>query len=748
MNIENLEVSLQVKEVLSKSGYRELYPTQAEAIKKGALAGERLILASPTASGKTLIAELCALKHILERNGKVIYLAPLRALASEKYEDFKKYTRLRKPNGEMIRVTISTGDYDSNDLYLKRFDLIVATNEKVDSLLRHGARWMADLSLVIVDEVHLIQDPDRGPTLEVALSRLRQINPKIQVLALSATIENVEEIAEWLNARYAVMDWRPVPLREGVLLYDEIQFKDGGSRIVSRSHSNQAINIASETIQENGQALIFAETRRTAVTLAQKAAPVVRKLISKSEFRSLKGASNEILATGERTKLSEEIAQLIENGVAAHHAGIHSAHRRIVEKNFRKGLIKLLVATPTLAAGVNLPARTVIIHSHMRYEPGYGRMEIPILEYKQMAGRAGRPRYDKVGDAVLIASTPDDREYLMERYICSKPEQIWSKLGVERILRTHVLAAIASGFTHSEQALFDFFSHTFYAHQYGENMIRDPVYDALNYLSENQMIKCSGSNVAATTFGRRVSELYINPQTGVLLREGLNGKSEASSDLTLLHLVSHTPDISPKLYPYRKEVEDLQLFLEEHHDELLFNPPDMWVNPLEYEQFLGELKCAMVLMQWVEETKENDLLKNFRVEPGDLYRLVERAEWLLYAAQELAKLFKCISLLPQLGELRVRVKYGVKRELLNLVSLEGVGRIRARALYSDGYKTIADIKHASISELTSLPTFGYKLALKIKEQAGGTVQKKDIQSEGLEKDEVQSSLERYTPTNE
>jgi len=187
LRISELDVPEEIKELLDARGFDELYPPQAEAIEAGVLDGKSLVMASPTASGKTLVAELCAFKHILERGGKVLYLVPLRALASEKYEDFQAYSKLTKRDGGKIRVGISTGDLDSRANWIGDYDIVVTTNEKCDSLLRHRSPWMEEVSLVIVDEVHLIGN-DRGPTLEVALARLRQLKPDLQILALSATV--------------------------------------------------------------------------------------------------------------------------------------------------------------------------------------------------------------------------------------------------------------------------------------------------------------------------------------------------------------------------------------------------------------------------------------------------------------------------------------------------------------------------------------------------------------------------------
>jgi helicase len=725
VKIEELAVPDSVKHVIIKYGITELYPPQVEAIKAGALNGKNLVLASPTASGKTLIAELCALKHILEKDGKVLYLTPLRALASEKYEEFKKYSALRKVDGRKVRVGISTGDYDSSDNWLRRYDIIVATNEKADSLLRHRAKWMDEISLIVADEVHLLNDGDRGPTLEVVLARLMQINPDAQLLALSATIRNAEEAAEWLNANYITTEWRPVVLKEGVARQNEILFKDGGATKIEKHSKNPAVNLALHIVKSGGQALIFASTRKSSVTLAKKAAVEVKSLLSNPLKRFLERLADQILVAGERTQISDLLAELVRRGTAFHHAGLGGAHRRLIEKAFRNGKIKVLTATPTLAFGVNLPARMVIINDYRRYEPGYGYYPISVLEYKQMAGRAGRPRYDKVGEAILLARTEDEQDYLMESYVLAKPERIWSKLAVERVLRAHVLATIAADFAHTEQGIYDFFGKTFYAYQYDPKAIRGVITKILKFLYDERMIEVSGENIYATRFGRRISELYIDPVTGVLIRDALQVRAPKLTDLSYLHMIAHTPDMFPKLRPYSREIDELALFVDEHRSEFMFRVPDEWEDRITYEEFLGEAKLAWVLQSWIEETSEDEMIGKFRVQPGDLYRIIDTARWLLYASHELARLFKHKDVLPSLSELMERTQKGVKKELLPLARLEGIGRVRARILYNAGLKTIEDLKKAPMEKLTSLPLIGLKLAKKIKDQVGGFIKAED-----------------------
>ena len=728
MKIEELPLHNSIKNVLIDSGITELFPPQQDAILAGVLEGKNLVLASPTASGKTLVAELCALKHVLEKDGKVLYLSPLRALAREKFEEFQKYTKILKGNGRRVSVGVSTGDYDSSDPWMGKHDIIVTTNEKADSLLRHRAKWVNDISLVVADEVHLLNDADRGPTLEVVLARLMQVSPGIQLLVLSATIKNVNEVAEWLKAISVTTEWRPVTLREGVILHDEVLFKDGGALKIENSVKDSVLNLAMYTIKSGGQALAFAGTRRNSIGLAKKIAVKIKPLLSKPMKRSLKQLSEQILSTGERTRLGEQLAEIVSGGAAFHHAGLSGGHRKIVEDSFREGKIKVLTATPTLAFGMNLPARVVMISDYRRYESGYGYYPIPVLEYKQMAGRAGRPRYDKFGDSILIAKTEDERDYLMENYILAETERIWSKLAVERILRSHVLATVASDFAHTELGIYDFFGKTFYAHQYDPRAIKGVIQKSLGFLFTEKMVEVSGDKIFATKFGRRVSELYIDPLTGVTIRDALTNRAQRLTDVSFLHMIARAPDMFPKLRPYTNEMDTLQFFIEDHKDEFMFDLPDPWIDRIAFEEFLGETKLAWVLKSWMDETSEDEMIELFKVQPGDLYRLISTAKWLIHASHELASLFKHQDLLAHLARLTVRIEKGVKPELLPLVALDGIGRVRARIMFNSGFKTVDDLKRVPLPRLTGLPLIGPRLAQKIKEQVGGYVKKDEWQS--------------------
>ncbi|RLF24409.1 MAG: hypothetical protein DRN15_03220 [Thermoprotei archaeon] len=717
MMINELPIPSEAKRVLLDRGIVELYPPQEEAVRKGLLEGRSLVVAIPTAAGKTLIAELAMIKSILEKGGKALYLVPLRALANEKYEEFKCYERLG------LRIAVSTGDYDSSDPWLSRYDIIVATNEKVDSLLRHKAEWIKDVSVVVADEIHLLNDLSRGPTLEVVLTRLRQVKPDAQVIALSATIANAEEIAEWLGAELVKSDWRPVPLREGVYCKGYIEYEDGEVHKVKDYSDYDLANLVLEIIDDGGQVLIFANTRHSAVNMARRLKGYVLRRLSPQEKKELKEIADHILREGERTSLSEALAELVAAGVAFHHAGLHYLHRKIVERAFRELHLKVVCATPTLAAGVNLPARRVIISDYRRYDPRFGLNPIPVLEYKQMAGRAGRPKYDEIGDAILMARSPEEAYWLVDEYVRAEPERIWSKLGAEPALRSHVLSLVATGFANSEERVLKFIEDTFYARQYGVHTVKETVRVVLRFLLDHNMIELRQDLLTATAFGKRVSELYIDPLSAVRIKAGLESAASSTTPLGYLHLICHTPDM-PKLYLRRGERKHYLEYLEKHRDELLIKPPEDHEELLLY---LSELKTALLLLDWIEEVSEDTIVRRYDVGPGDIYSLVQTAEWLVYSAREISKHLGLMHHLGSLEKLRLRIKHGVREELLELVSLKGVGRVRARMLYQAGFKTLEDLRRAKVEALIRVPMIGVEIVKSIKEQLGETIDEKGLE---------------------
>lgn len=701
------DLDRRVIEILREDGIDSLYPPQKEAIPL-ALAGEDLVLSVPTAGGKSLVAYLGIVNKLLKEGGKALYIVPLKALAREKYEDLLKFRKLG------LKVAISTGDLTRSDPKLARYDIIVCTSEKADSLIRHGSRWLSSISIVVADEIHLLNDPGRGPTLEVVISRLKKINPNMQVIALSATIRNAEDIAGWLNARLIKSEWRPVKLKEGVYYRGVIEFSDGSVKDVG-TKPDPISALVSDCLEDGGQVLIFVNTRKSSASLAKKLRSIVKKHLKEEEVERLKGLSEEILSMPEETtSLDQDLSNCVGDGTAFHHAGLSSESRKIIENAFRERLIKCIVATPTLAAGVNIPARRVIIRDLWRYEFGIGMYPIPVLEYKQQAGRAGRPRYDKEGEAITIAKDKEQRKRIIDNYIFGEPEPVYSKLGSEPMLRFHVLSSIASGFTPDRESLFDFFSSTFYAYQSDISLLEDVVEDVLRYLEDNNFIEDFDGRLKATLFGEKTSKLYLDPLTALHIKRAIERASpDGEPEISYLQAICYTPDMK-SLYLRGDDVwiEERLEMIKKH---ILVNIPPIYSD--DYEIFLSSLKTAHLLQDWIEEVPEAEICSRYGVGPGDIRNIIETAEWLLYSMRELARIYR-FDLVRDLNNLLLRVKYGCKKELLDLVKLRGIGRVRARALYKAGFKTINSLRGVPLERLVAIPSIGKKIALSIKKQIG------------------------------
>lgn len=771
MNVEELSgLPPGALEHFRDEGIEELYPPQAEAVEAGILEGDSLVAAVPTASGKTMIAALSMLSAV-RRGGKALYIVPLRALASEKKAEFDAYEEFGVTTG------VTTGNYESTDEWLATKDLIVATSEKVDSLVRNGADWLSDLTCVVSDEVHLIDDRNRGPTLEVTLAKLRELNPGLQTVALSATVGNADEIADWLDADLVDTDWRPIDLQMGVHYGNALEFHDGSTREVPVEGSEkQEAALVRDILQEGGSSLVFVSSRRNAEAAARRLSQVSSRELTDEERSKLSELADDIRDVSD-TETSKDLADCVERGAAFHHAGLASEHRTIVEDAFRDRLLKMISATPTLAAGVNTPARRVIVRDWRRFDPTAGGMSpLDVLEVHQMMGRAGRPGLDPYGEAVLLANSHDEREELFERYVWGDPEPVRSKLAAEPALRTHVLATIASGFARTREGLLEFMQATLYASQSTEGSRLESVTDdVLEYLKLNDFIEREGGaapagfdaaaepvsesepgsdagtdafvsaaeltaesddesdgspengstvELTATSLGHTVSRLYLDPMTAAEIVHGLESAEDRPTALGLYQLISRTPDMY-ELYLRSGEDETFGELFYKRETELLGDAPSEYEND-RFEDWLASLKTGKLLEDWADEQDEDRITDEYKIGPGDLRGKVDTAEWLLGAAESLAN---------EIGnewtvavrEARARVEHGVSEELLELVSVRGVGRKRARQLYDVGIEGPADIRTADKGVVLAVLK-GEKTAENILENAG----REDPSMDGVE----------------
>lgn len=695
--------------VLNANSFEKYNPMQEKCIKKGF--EKSLVVSAPTASGKTVVAELFMLEEALNFGKKVIYTCPLRALAAEHCSDFKrKYSK--QGSAERVRFALSTGDLDSNSAYLKGFDVIMTTYEKLASLLRHKAEWLADVGGVIIDEMHEL-DSDRGPVLEIALTQMRMNNSKLKVLGLSATIPNATELASWLEAELVESDFRPTKLREGVLLEDEVEYND------KTTDKGELEEIMSENLSRQKQMLVFMNARKRAEQMAQKMTSITKKSLNTKDTADLVKVADEVLNVLEApTEQCSSLANAIKQGAAFHHAGLMGRQRELVEENFRNGKIKILCATPTLAAGVNTPADIVVIPSLYRFEK-YGMELLSVREVKQMCGRSGRPKFSTEGKSILVSGSKAQKELFMEKYIHGAIEPILSKLGIIPVLRTHILALIATNYIYSIKTIEAFFEKTLYAHQL-QNMgeLLDNVLEIISALEEFKFVVKKGERFEATVLGKRVSDLFLDPESANELVEALKVRKTFTPFSYLYSWVNCT-EFTPWMRPPKKAHALLMEELSSRIDETPFKQEKVLLEPEAMEKFFS----ALMLEKWVNEKREAELFNDYGLAPGTLFGKTQIVEWLSYATIEIGKVIGQERHIIPAQKLGRRAKYGVKEELLMLVELRGIGRVRARKLFGAGIKKPSEVK-ANLAKVEAL--LGKKVAEQIAGQLISGEEKKKI----------------------
>ena len=491
---------------------------------------------------------------------------------------------------------------------------------------------------------------------------------------------------------------------------------------IAEKTSDSCLNLALDTINIGKQSIVFVNTKRSAERTAEE---IAKKI--KSGDKELIRLSGEILNVLSRpTKQCERLSRCMKKGIAFHHAGLTHKQKDIIEDGFRNRKIKIICATTSLAYGVDLPAYRTFLRDLKRY--GHrGLAWIPVLEAHQMFGRAGRPKYDSEGQAVCIAATESDKKKINEKYINGEVEQINSKLAVEPVLRTYLLSLISANFMNTKKEIMNFFEKTFWAHQYKDTAKIELIIEKmLNLLEEWEFIKStkedfksaadlSDEKYKATMIGKRIAELYIDPLTAnsmvTCLRKASGMKPKSFS---FLQMISHTLEIRPLLRARVKEHDKIQEALLKYNNYLLENEPSMY-EP-EYEEFIASVKTALMLHDWINEKDEDFLLEEYNIRPGELRVKLNIANWLLYSAEELTRMMQFRPLLKEILKLKMRLKHGVKEELLYLLQLKQVGRIRARRLYFNEIKNIADVKKADFMKLKQI--LGESTALKVKKQVG------------------------------
>ncbi|MFM5882680.1 MULTISPECIES: DEAD/DEAH box helicase [Methanobrevibacter] len=686
IKMENLDTD--IKKIIN-SAYpyiKDFNPAQKAVIESGYLEdNSNYIISIPTASGKTVLGVLPALKTILN-GGKAVYAAPLLSIQNEKVKEFKAFEE----------YGINVGKHPSSA------DLSVMVFESFDALTRFSWNVLREVDTLIIDEFHMIGEYSRGPTLEAAITRAKIINPNIKIIALSATLRNIEEIEGWLDGTCVEHDYRPVPLHKEVL--DAEMFN-------TKNKNDVIVKIVEKAMKDSSQALAFVSTRRFTESLATYVAKKINKKIDKKQREKFKEVAEKLLDVPKKkgslpTSTCLKLAESVELGVAFHHAGLFNEQKEIIEDEFRNGNILMITATPSLMYGVNLPSKTVVIRDHTRWTSN-GPQPIPVFDYEQMSGRAGRPQYDDVGYSYLIAKTMDEAQNLEEYYVEGEIEKTNSKLVDNKdAIYKQIIAQIASSLSKNLDELVDFFGKTLYGYQmnnnpsmssFAEYTIKYELETALEFLLQNGIIRATPEGLKTTDFGYLIAKSNYAVETAVKIKEYISNMNEINVE-EFIYALSETPDLPLISFKGRKSKDPVRDRLSECG---LF------------AMDIGVSEATTVsLIEWIDERNEYEIENKYNVYSASTRRSAYEASRLVKFAKDTSEILGDYSNLKEYDILSARLYYGVKTDIIPLViGVKRLGRKRARNLVKLFGNNLSNI---SENELQKVEGIGPKLAEKIR----------------------------------
>lgn len=686
ITMENLSNDIKIIINTAYPYIKEFNPAQKAVIESGYLEDKsNYIISIPTASGKTVLGILPALKTILN-GGKAIYAAPLLSIQNEKVKEFKAF----EEHG------IKVGKHPSNS------DLSVMVFESFDALTRFSWNVLREVDTLIIDEFHMIGEYSRGPTLESAITRAKIINPSLRIIALSATLKNIDEIEQWLDGKTVEHNYRPVPLNKEVL--DAEMFN-------TKNKNDVIVKIVEKAIEDNSQALSFVSTRRFTESLATYVAKKIDKKTTKEQKQKFKQVADKLLEVPKKkgslpTTTCLKLAEAAEKGVVFHHAGLFNEQKEIIEDEFRKGNILMITATPSLMYGVNLPSKYVVIRDHTRWTSN-GPASIPVFDYEQMSGRAGRPQYDDVGYSYLVAKTMDEAFDLEARYVNGEIELTNSKLiNNKDAIYKQIIAQIASSLSKNLDDLNDFFGKTLYGFQmknnpsmsmFAQDSLNWELESALEFLLQNGIIRATPEGLKTTDFGNLIAKSNYAVETAVKIKEYVS-TMEKLNPAEMIYALAETPDLPLISFkgrkskdPVRDKLSECGLFAVD-----IGNPE----------------ATAVSLIEWIDERNEYEIENAYNVYSASTRRSAYEASRLVKFAKNTLEVLGNYSNLKDMDYLSARLYYGVKEDIIPLVvGVKRLGRKRARLLM----KTFGDnLSEASEKELQKVEGIGSKLAGKVK----------------------------------
>lgn len=735
--LQNFGISESLITKLQNVGFSDLTDIQTKAIENGLFERDNILISAPTNTGKTFVGELASIVSSKQKTKMTsFYLVPLKALAEEKFMSFsKRYTEWG------LNVAISTGEHTEFDEDLANYDLIIATYEKLNALLIRNPKIIEKIGLVVVDEIQNIGRAERGPNLEILLTRLISNPTSPQVIGLSSTIPNAKELSQWLKAKLVTIDKRDVDLREGVLYYGRNPVSYSGRILNDGDFLYQEFNSKEIKIErdlglanltkisktsETEQMLVFANTQKNAEETARTIADGMKSTVDTSEI------IEELNETIEPTPSTKLLKDFLSNGVAFHHAGLLTEERKIIEDGFNSGLIRVLCSTTTLGEGVNTPAKNVIILSFKTWD----KNNMLTRDYKNMSGRAGRIRTkDSFGRSILLANTEKDLDFAWSEYVLARPEPVVSKIASNYGLDKSILGLVASSICNSKAQILNFIRNTFFGFLYYEKSSKEvrsqfekSIERIIDSLLEQKLISEKNEQIVTTVIGQRCAEELLSPSSVSYILSEITQKEDFIQqnykELAegFIHLCCNCSDslssnallFDPR---YGEEIKELEAYWSS-------NPQNFLTNAENPEKFRRTLKTTRMIMKWIEGVPFNELGQY--ASHGIVKRNAEVNSWLVRSLSRLikppaTKLDDDVSQFVE--ELSERIFYGVPASTVEIMRLNipVIHRNRAIKLANAGYTSINDLANADISELTKVSGFGDSLILKIKKHVEDSV---------------------------
>lgn len=694
-----------------------------------------LVYSAPTSAGKTLVAEILAIKAILERKKKVLFILPFVAVVREKMFYLQE---ILETSG--IRVEGFMGSYHPPGGF-ESIQVAICTIEKANNIINRllEENKLCEIGAVVVDEMHLLGDSHRGYLLELLLTKIKYMCNKdndvnIQIIGMSATLPNLNVLASWLDAELYTTDFRPVPLYEQV--HVDFTVYDSDFKLIRRlephsdlgTDTDNILQLCLETISNSCSIIIFCPTKNWCENLAQQIAAAFWKLgNSKSTLgESLRVQLNSvaIMELAEQLKhcpvgLDAVLQQTVSCGVAFHHAGLTMDERDIIEGAFRSGTLRVLVATSTLSSGVNLPAQRVIIRT-----PVFYGKPIDPLTYRQMIGRAGRMGKDVSGESILICQKKD--YCTVKKLLSAQLDPIESCLKVSGRLKRAILEVIASDVASTAEDVKLFASCTLLACSNSTaEFLANPVAEAVEFLENNEFIRLQSTDngtvkYMATSLGKACLSSSLPPEEGLDLFGELAKARQCfvlENELHIIYLV--TPysaanqwgnldwmsylDIWEKLPASMKRVGELvgvreSYIIKATRSKVQTSNAQSHLMLMVHKRFY----TALALQDLVNEVPLNDVAAKFNCSKGMMQSLQQSASTFAGMVTSFSHQLGWSSIEILVSQFQDRLQFGVGRELLDLMRLQILTGYRARALYNAGIQSLVDLASSDVCTLENI----------------------------------------------